>query len=94
MVNSQAWIFFELHFGPPRLRHYLVEAGGDVDRAIRLYEWNTNLSAAFWESLGHLEVVLRNTIDRQMTARHVARAIPHGSCSPENRDQVRTRSRC
>ena len=73
MVNSQAWTFFELHFGSPRLRHYLVEAGGDVDRAMRLYEWNTDLSAAFWESLGHLEVALRNTIDRQMTARQFAR---------------------
>ena len=40
---------------------------------MRLYEWNTDLSAAFWESLGHLEVALRNTIDRQMTVRHAAR---------------------
>lgn len=72
MVNSRSWAFFELHFGAPRLRHYLIEAGGDVDRAMRLYEWNTDLSAAFWESLGHLEVALRNTIDRQMSMRHAA----------------------
>jgi hypothetical protein len=38
MVNSQAWLLFEFHFGAPRLRHYLVEASGDADRAIRLNE--------------------------------------------------------
>ena len=71
MVNRrQAWSFFELHFGAPRLRHYLAEAGGDVDRAMRLYEWNTDLSTAFWGPLGHLEVALRNTIDHQMTRAH------------------------
>lgn len=73
MVNSRNWAFFELHFAAPRLRHYLTDSHGDADRAIRLYEWNTEISAAFWESLGHLEVALRNTIDRQMIARHTAR---------------------
>lgn len=73
MVNSQTWGFFEFNFGSARLQHYLNECGGDADRAIRLYEWNTELSAAFWESLGHLEVALRNAIDRQMTARHAAK---------------------
>ena len=63
------WAFFELHFTAPRLRHYLTECGGNTERAIQLYMWDTDLSSAFWESLGHLEIALRNTIDRQMTLR-------------------------
>lgn len=43
---------------------------------MRLYQWNTELSAAFWESLGHLEVALRNAIDHQMSARHFAKGRP------------------
>jgi hypothetical protein len=73
VVNSQQWLFFERHFAAPRLRHYLTECGGDEVLAMRLYKWNTELSAAFWESLGHVEVALRNTIDRQMSARHASR---------------------
>ncbi|WP_334122305.1 hypothetical protein [Glutamicibacter sp.] len=73
MTNLQSWEFYEFHFGAARLKHYLTECGGDQDQAKLLYEWNSDVSAAFWESLGHLEVGLRNAIDRQMSARHIAK---------------------
>lgn len=70
MANLQTWELYEHHFGSARLKHYLTESEGDQNRAMLLYEWNADISAAFWESLGYLEVGLRNTIDRQMTSRH------------------------
>ncbi len=73
MGNSETWDFFERHFGQARLRHYLDACDGDTQRAVQLYGWNAELSAAFWAPLGHLEVALRNTVDRQMTARHTAK---------------------
>lgn len=73
MANLQSWEFYEFHFGAARLKHYLTECGGDQDQAKLLYEWNSDISAAFWEALGHLEVGLRNAIDRQMSARNAAK---------------------
>ncbi len=73
MANLQSWEFYEFHFGAARLKHYLNECGGHQNQAILLFNWNSDISAAFWESLGHLEVGLRNAIDRQMSARHTAK---------------------
>lgn len=73
MTNVQTWTFYELHFATARLRHYLAETGGDQALAIQLYDWNTEVSAAFWESFTALEVALRNAIDRHMTMRHAAK---------------------
>lgn len=35
------------------------------DRAVALYNWNAEISAAFLEILYHLEVLFRNAVDRQ-----------------------------
>ena len=60
----------------PRFQRYLDEAekclsesnGNDqIEIAVKLYAWNTALSAAFYEPLQSLEIVLRNTINRQLT---------------------------
>lgn len=48
----------------PRLGRYLNAAGGDRARAVALYEWNAQVSAAFQRDLAHLEVGLRNAYDR------------------------------
>jgi hypothetical protein len=48
-----------------RFRSYLEASGGDHDRAVALYSWNVQISAAFLETLCHLEVLFRNSIDRQ-----------------------------
>ncbi len=59
-----------MHFDPAwttsvRLAPYLDEMDGDHERAVALYVWNARISAAMFETLHHVEVLLRNAIDRQ-----------------------------
>ena len=63
-INSD---FLFQRLSPERLATYLDAVDGDVERAIRLYEWNAQVSAALFEVIGHVEVVLRNAIHEQMT---------------------------
>lgn len=49
-----------------RLRTYLDATGGDVQRALNLYDWNAQITAACLRDLGHLEVLVRNTYNRQL----------------------------
>jgi hypothetical protein len=51
--------------GIPRFTAYLEASGGEYDRAVALYNWNAEVSAAFLEILYHLEVLFRNAIDRR-----------------------------
>lgn len=46
----------------PRLSRYLSEAGGDSRRALALYRWNAQISAAFMFPLQMCEVSTRNGI--------------------------------
>ena len=46
---------------------YLDETGGDHDAAVALYIWNARISAAAFEALHHVEVLLRNSVDAQFT---------------------------
>lgn len=39
-----------------------IEATGDLASALRLHEWNTRISGAFFESLQMFEVILRNSM--------------------------------
>lgn len=64
----------EDHFAAARLQSYLLECRGVEEDAILLYRWNSELSAAFWESIGYLEVALRNRINRQLTFRNQGRS--------------------
>ncbi len=43
---------------------YLDMAGGDRHAALSVYEWSGHMAAAAFEDVGHLEVLLRNTLDR------------------------------
>jgi hypothetical protein len=63
------WEFYETHFATSRMATYFQVCQGDTAKAASLYEWNTQVSSAFWELLAYLEVSLRNTIDRQMQRR-------------------------
>lgn len=47
----------------PRLNPYLRESHGDIDAALALYAWNVQMAAASFETIAHLEVVLRNALD-------------------------------
>jgi hypothetical protein len=50
-----------------RLTSYLRASSGDVGRALRLYEWNVDVSGAFFELLCHVEVALRNAWHTSLT---------------------------
>jgi hypothetical protein len=51
-----------------RLGSYLNASGGDLEGAFALYEWNIEASAAAVSLAAMLEVLVRNTLDRQLTA--------------------------
>lgn len=61
MQPSQAsrWIT-DARFAP-----YLAYAAGDHAVAVALYVWNARISAAAFETLHHVEVLLRNTVDER-----------------------------
>lgn len=61
-----------------RLRSYLAMAAGDLDAAILLYEWNCAISAALFEVLGDVEVIVRNALHDSLTSWHA-----HGSFAGE-----------
>jgi len=54
---------------PGRLGTYTALAGGDATEALRLYDWNVTVSAAFSADLARFEVVLRNALDAEASAR-------------------------
>ncbi|MET9296426.1 hypothetical protein [Streptomyces sp. NPDC003077] len=58
---------------PDRLNPYLTACGGDTAAALVLYRWNSDLAAAFFEPLGHLEIMLRNALDARLVARQQRR---------------------
>jgi Abi-like protein len=62
--------------GETRFQRYLDARDGQHERAVALYIWNARVCAAFLEVLCHLEVLLRNAIDRQFPA-----STPGGSLS-------------
>ncbi|MGN6274849.1 MAG: hypothetical protein ACTHNP_02835 [Solirubrobacterales bacterium] len=55
---------------PPRFRAFLEAMDGDVAQATALYDWNTCISAVFFEVIGYTEVLLRNAIDAQFSPLH------------------------
>jgi hypothetical protein len=55
---------------PERMSTYLQECSGDPVAALHLYTWNVRATGAFWETMGMLEIVLRNALDRRLCVRH------------------------
>ena len=49
-----------------RLRVYLDECNGDIEKSIRLYIWNTAVSASFYGALQMLEVTLREALVKRL----------------------------
>lgn len=58
--------------GPARLARYLAASRNDPVQAMALYRWNASLSGALFQSMGLLEVTLRNAIDEQLQLWNVA----------------------
>lgn len=54
-------------FSRQRMAPYLDQCGGDLDNALELYAWSAQMSAALFELIAHLEVAVRNSIDRALT---------------------------
>ena len=50
----------------PRLAPYLKASNDNLRDALRLYQWNIDLSGAVYESLHVFEVILRNAMDPQL----------------------------
>lgn len=74
--GSPLSVLLEQRLSVERLRPYRVATGRDLDGAIALYQWNTAAAGAFFEDLGHLEVVLRNALHLQLTLWHNAADRP------------------
>lgn len=55
-----------------RFAPYLA-ACGDATAALALYRWNSEAAAAFFEPLGHLEIMLRNAMDARLVHRQQRR---------------------
>lgn len=67
---SATALMLQAHLSVDRLSTYVHARDGDLDAAIDLYRWNSSVAAAFWESLGHVEVVLRNALRDRLADRH------------------------
>lgn len=57
-------------FSVARLAEYRAYCGGDLDQALDLYHWNADITGAMWESIGHLEVAIRNAMANRLDDRH------------------------
>lgn len=68
IVSRNQWTLQQL-LSHARMTPYLSTTGGDWDRAVALYDWNTTVAAAFFESIHYLEVGLRNALDDAASTR-------------------------
>ncbi|MEU8665277.1 hypothetical protein [Streptomyces anulatus] len=50
------------------LSFVVTQCAGDHAAALALYRWNSDVAAAFFEPIGHLEIMLRNALDAQLVA--------------------------
>ncbi|MCY4033038.1 MAG: Abi family protein [Hyphomicrobiales bacterium] len=55
---------------PDRFAKYLAKTGGNREEAMRLYAWNTAVSAAFYAPLQALEITLRNQVHKHLTEKY------------------------
>lgn len=63
---------------PARLAPYLATANGDLNQALALYLWNTQMSAALFEGLQHAELGLRNALSDQLVILRQTAGHPDG----------------
>jgi hypothetical protein len=65
---------------PERMSTYAVATGGQIAMALRLYTWNTAISAAFYGPLQGMEVALRNAMHRTLSATYSADWYDNPAC--------------
>lgn len=61
----------ETSLSPERMATYVNAAGGNREKALRLYTWNTAISAAFYGPLQGLEIALRNAAHHHLSVSYV-----------------------
>lgn len=71
-LNENILDELETSLSPDRFGTYLDAAGGDREKAVRLYTWNTAASAAFYGPLQALEITVRNSMNRCLEAAYGA----------------------
>ena len=69
-LTEEALTELESTFSPERFSTYLQETGGNREKAIHLYVWNTSISAAFYGPLQSLEIILRNALHNRLSERY------------------------
>lgn len=72
---------------PPRLAPYLRASGGNLRAALKLYQWNVEMSSAVYMMLHLVEVFLRNSIDKQLRAWNATQINPRTG-RPHGRDRL------
>lgn len=78
--NDEVLDALETSLSPERIATYVRETGGNREHALRLYTWNTAVSAAFYGPLQGLEVALRNAMHRQLGIRYGADWYDNKAC--------------
>jgi hypothetical protein len=81
------------HFGTPRFEGYVQHCGGDLTAALEFYQWNIEAAAALWESLGHLEVVLRNRVADRLAIRQERLGRPGSWLDASSTSELDSRAR-
>jgi hypothetical protein len=67
-VRPDELLTLERRISAERFAPYRAATSGDLGRALRRYEQNTEISAAFWAVLSDLEVVVRNAMHERLSA--------------------------
>ncbi len=62
MSQEPLWHVVERAVSVQRFAGYMQASRHNGFQALELYQWNTEISSAFWGQLGHMEIALRNTI--------------------------------
>lgn len=65
-MSSEELVIVSNHLTTYRLQSYLNATHGNLDQALKLYKWNSEISAETFRVLADVEVFLRNAIDREL----------------------------
>jgi hypothetical protein len=56
----------EIYISSPRLNRYLLTTNNNKSKALKLYQTNIRLSQSFYPLLSLLEIILRNSLNKEM----------------------------
>jgi hypothetical protein len=80
MTNLTHIEVLRARLAPARFDQYVTVAGGDTVTALRLYEWNAQVSSVLYVALGQFEVLLRNALDTQLVKFNKKALAGNGVC--------------